>query len=255
MPRDYQRQAAEVFYAGGSARGGSGPIVLPCGAGKTIVGMVAMQQLQTSTLILSPNTIAVRQWINELLDKTTLSEDLVGEYSGLQKEIRPVTISTYQILTYHKRGAAKGSPEEYPHFELLNARNWGLIIYDEVHLLPAPVFRITAELQARRRLGLTATLVREDGLEGDVFSLEFAVGVEVFLAGVAGEVARLDMEFVSFQGLGQGNALVLPWGLRDGRVLIPINPAYPRNPKIGYPWVQRVSEWARRGSNPRTSRM
>ncbi len=169
--RDYQRQAAEVFYAGGSARGGSGTIVLPCGAGKTIVGMAAMQQLQTSTLILSPNTVAVRQWISELLDKTTLSADLVGEYSGLQKEIRPVTISTYQIITYRKRGAAKGSAEEFPHFGLFNARNWGLIIYDEVHLLPAPVFRITAELQARRRLGLTATLVREDGLEGDVFSL------------------------------------------------------------------------------------
>jgi len=169
--RDYQREAARVFHAGGSARGGSGTIVLPCGAGKTIVGMAAMHQLQTSTLILSPNTVAVRQWISELLDKTTLTEDLVGEYSGLQKEIRPVTISTYQIITYRKRGAVKGSLEEYPHFDLFNARNWGLIIYDEVHLLPAPVFRITAELQTRRRLGLTATLVREDNMEGDVFSL------------------------------------------------------------------------------------
>ncbi len=169
--RNYQREAAQVFHAGGSARGGSGTIVLPCGAGKTIVGMVAMQQLQTSTLILSPNTVAVRQWISELIDKTTLTEDLVGEYSGLQKEIRPVTISTYQIITYRKRGAARDTPEEFPHFDLFNARNWGLIIYDEVHLLPAPVFRITAELQARRRLGLTATLVREDNMEGDVFSL------------------------------------------------------------------------------------
>ncbi len=169
--RDYQRQAAEVFYAEGSARGGSGTIVLPCGAGKTIVGMAAMQQLQTSTLILSPNTVAVRQWISELLDKTSLTADQVGEYTGLQKEIRPVTISTYQIVTYRKRRTSPDSVEEYPHFELFNARNWGLIIYDEVHLLPAPVFRITAELQARRRLGLTATLVREDGLEGDVFSL------------------------------------------------------------------------------------
>ncbi|MBN1428394.1 MAG: DEAD/DEAH box helicase [Anaerolineae bacterium] len=169
--RDYQCQAAEVFYAGGSARGGSGTIVLPCGAGKTMVGMAAMQQLQTSTLILSPNTVAVRQWIDELLDKTSLTEDLIGEYSGLQKDIRPVTISTYQMITYRKRGSEKGSAEEYPHFELFNARNWGLIIYDEVHLLPAPVFRITAELQARRRLGLTATLVREDGMESDVFSL------------------------------------------------------------------------------------
>lgn len=164
--RHYQSEAAEVFYAGGSARGGSGVIVLPCGAGKTIVGMAAMAQLQTSTLILTPNTVAVRQWLSELLDKTSLSEDLVSEYSGLQKDIRPVTVSTYQILTYRKRGT-----DEFPHFSLFSARNWGLIIYDEVHLLPAPVFRITAELQARRRLGLTATLVREDGMEGDVFSL------------------------------------------------------------------------------------
>lgn len=164
--RHYQTEAAEVFHAGGSARGGSGVIVLPCGAGKTIVGMAAMSQLQTSTLILTPNTVAVRQWMSELVDKTSLTEDLIGEYSGLQKDIRPVTVSTYQILTYRKRGT-----EEFPHFGLFSARNWGLVIYDEVHLLPAPVFRITAEIQARRRLGLTATLVREDGMEGDVFSL------------------------------------------------------------------------------------
>lgn len=168
--RQYQSESAEVFHASGSARGGSGVIVLPCGAGKTIVGMAVMGQLQTSTLILTPNTVAVRQWIHEILDKTSLTEDQVGEYSGLQKDIRPVTVSTYQILTYRKRNA--GTPEaEFPHFGLFSARNWGLIIYDEVHLLPAPVFRITAELQARRRLGLTATLVREDGMEGDVFSL------------------------------------------------------------------------------------
>jgi DNA excision repair protein ERCC-3 len=164
--RHYQEEAADVFYAGGAARGGSGVVVLPCGAGKTIVGMAAMAQLQTSTLILTPNTVAVRQWMTELIDKTSLTEDLVGEYSGLQKDIRPVTVSTYQILTYRKRDSA-----EFPHFGLFSARNWGLVIYDEVHLLPAPVFRITAEIQARRRLGLTATLVREDGLEGDVFSL------------------------------------------------------------------------------------
>ena len=164
--RRYQEESAEVFHASGSARGGSGVIVLPCGAGKTIVGMAAMAQLQTSTLILTPNTVAVRQWINELMDKTSLTEDLIGEYTGLQKNIRPVTVSTYQILTYRKRGT-----EEFPHFSLFNARNWGFIIYDEVHLLPAPVFRITAEIQARRRLGLTATLVREDGMEGNVFSL------------------------------------------------------------------------------------
>jgi DNA excision repair protein ERCC-3 len=165
--RRYQSEAAEVFHSGGSAQGGSGVVVLPCGAGKTIVGMAAMAQLQTSTLILTPNTIAVRQWMSELVDKTSLTADMVGEYSGLQKDIRPVTVSTYQILTYRKRG----SGDEFPHFGLFSARNWGLIIYDEVHLLPAPVFRITAEIQARRRLGLTATLVREDGMEGDVFSL------------------------------------------------------------------------------------
>jgi DNA excision repair protein ERCC-3 len=164
--RHYQEESADVFHAGGSAHGGSGVIVLPCGAGKTIVGMAVMAQLQTSTLILTPNTVAVRQWISELIDKTSLTEDMIGEYTGLQKDIRPVTVSTYQILTYRKRGT-----QDFPHFSLFSARNWGLIVYDEVHLLPAPVFRITAEIQARRRLGLTATLVREDGMEGDVFSL------------------------------------------------------------------------------------
>ncbi len=172
--RDYQREAADIFYAGGAARGGSGVVVLPCGAGKTMVGMAAMEQMQCNTLILTPSTVAVRQWIDELLDKTTLTEDQIGEYSGHRKEIRPVTISTYQTMTYRKRGTkGRGLPmiEEFPHFQLFDKRNWGLIIYDEVHLLPAPVFRITAEIQARRRLGLTATLVREDGREEDVFSL------------------------------------------------------------------------------------
>ncbi|MEA3341693.1 MAG: DNA repair helicase XPB, partial [Chloroflexota bacterium] len=172
--RDYQQDAADIFYAGGASHGGSGVIVLPCGAGKTMVGMAAMEQMQCNTLILSPNTVAVRQWIDELLDKTTLTEDQIGEYTGRRKEIRPVTISTYQTMTYRKRGTKnRGLPmiEEFPHFQLFDKRDWGLIIYDEVHLLPAPVFRITAELQARRRLGLTATLVREDGREEDVFSL------------------------------------------------------------------------------------
>jgi DNA excision repair protein ERCC-3 len=172
--RRYQQESADVFYAGGAAHGGSGVVVLPCGAGKTMVGMAVMAEMQCSTLILSPNTVAVRQWIDELLDKTTLTEDQIGEYTGLRKEIRPVTISTYQTMTYRKRGTNKpGVPllEQFPHFGLFNERDWGLIIYDEVHLLPAPVFRITAELQARRRLGLTATLVREDGRETDVFSL------------------------------------------------------------------------------------
>ncbi len=172
--RDYQREAAEIFYAGGAAYGGSGVVVLPCGSGKTMVSMAVMDMMQCNTLILTPNTVAVRQWIDELLDKTALNRDQIGEYSGHRKEIRPVTISTYQTMTYRKRGT-KGRGltmlEEFPHFQLFNERNWGLIIYDEVHLLPAPVFRITAELQARRRLGLTATLVREDGREEDVFSL------------------------------------------------------------------------------------
>jgi DNA excision repair protein ERCC-3 len=164
--RQYQTEAAEIFHAGGSERGGSGVICLPCGAGKTVVGMAAMATLQKRTLILCTNITAVRQWIREMLDKTTLREDEVGEYTGEIKQLRPVTVTTYQILTYRKK---KG--DAFPHFEIFNAMNWGLIIYDEVHLLPAPVFRMTAEIQARRRLGLTATLVREDGREDDVFSL------------------------------------------------------------------------------------
>jgi DNA excision repair protein ERCC-3 len=164
--RPYQRDAVEIFYAGGKASGGSGVIVLPCGAGKTMVGMGVMNKLQTATLILTPSTVAVRQWIAELLDKTDLSPDDLGEYSGLVKEIRPVTITTYQILTHRRRRA-----DDFPHFRLFDERDWGLIIYDEVHLLPAPIFRITAQIQARRRLGLTATLIREDGRETDVFSL------------------------------------------------------------------------------------
>ena len=164
--RDYQDEAAKIFYAGGGPEGGSGTIVLPCGAGKTIVGIAVLNQYQCQTLILTTNITASRQWKQELLDKTTLREDQIGEYSGERKEIRPVTVATYQILTYRKK---KGGA--FPHFEIFNQGNWGLIIYDEVHLLPAPVFRFTAEIQARRRLGLTATLVREDGLETDVFSL------------------------------------------------------------------------------------
>jgi len=164
--RDYQREAAEIFYAGGEARGGSGVIVLPCGAGKTMVGLGVMFKAKCHTLILSTNTIAVRQWIDELLDKTMLSREDVGEYTGERKEIRPITVTTYQILTYRKSKAA-----DFTHIGLFSEMDWGLIIYDEVHLLPAPVFRMTAEIQARRRLGLTATLVREDGKEDDVFSL------------------------------------------------------------------------------------
>lgn len=165
-PRDYQREAAEIFHASGSDRGGSGVIVLPCGAGKTVVGMDVMARVQRHTLILTTSVVAVRQWRSELLDKTSLAPDQIGEYSGETKEIRPVTAATYQVVTYRK--AKSGA---FPHFGLLTEHGWGLIIYDEVHLLPAPMFRITAEIQARRRLGLTATLIREDGLEQDVFSL------------------------------------------------------------------------------------
>jgi len=164
--RPYQQQAADAFYAKGDDRGGAGVIVLPCGAGKTIVGISCMTQLQTSTLILTTNVTAIRQWKQELMDKTTLSEEEIGEYSGNTKEIRQVTIATYQIMTY--RPDKEG---DFPHLSLFNDRNWGLIIYDEVHMLPAPVFQVTAGLQARRRLGLTATLVREDGKEEDVFAL------------------------------------------------------------------------------------
>ena len=164
--RDYQQEAADIFYASGTARGGSGVVVLPCGAGKTIVGLACMAQVQASTLVLTTNVTATRQWIAELLDKTTLTEDLIGEYSSYTKDIRPVTLATYNILTWRA-----GRDQPFEHLDLFDQRDWGLIIYDEVHLLPAPVFQVTAGLQARRRLGLTATLVREDGREDDVFAL------------------------------------------------------------------------------------
>lgn len=164
--REYQQDSVDIFHAGGSARGGSGVLVLPCGAGKTVIGIGCMARLGQRTLILTTNITALRQWIAEILDKTTLTEDQVGEYSGERKEIKPVTVSTYQLLTYRK-----SKDGEFAHMDLFNAENWGLIIYDEVHMLPAPVFRTVANIQARRRLGLTATLVREDGAEDDVFSL------------------------------------------------------------------------------------
>ncbi len=157
--RPYQSQAADGFW-----HGGSGVIVLPCGAGKTIVGAAAMARAQATTLVLVTSTVAARQWREELMRRTSLTDTEIGEYSGSRKEIRPVTIATYQVMATRRKGV-------YRHLELLDARDWGLIIYDEVHLLPAPIFRMTADLQARRRLGLTATLVREDGREGDVFSL------------------------------------------------------------------------------------
>ena len=157
--RKYQELAAEGFW-----HGGSGVVVLPCGAGKTIVGAAAMAHAKATTLILVTNTVAARQWREELLRRTDLNEDDSGEYSGAKKEIRPVTIATYQVMTTRKQGV-------YAHLDLFDAIDWGLIIYDEVHLLPAPIFRFTADIQSRRRLGLTATLVREDGMEGEVFSL------------------------------------------------------------------------------------
>jgi DNA excision repair protein ERCC-3 len=157
--RDYQAMAADSFW-----EGGSGVVVLPCGAGKTMVGAAAMAKSKTTTLILVTNTVAGRQWRDELIRRTTLTEDEIGEYSGEKKEIRPVTIATYQVVTRKTKG-------EFRALELFDSRDWGLIIYDEVHLLPAPVFRMTSDLQSRRRLGLTATLVREDGREDDVFSL------------------------------------------------------------------------------------
>ena len=157
--RQYQEHAAEGFW-----HGGSGVVVLPCGAGKTIVGAAAMAHAKATTLILVTNTVAARQWRDELLRRTSLNEDEIGEYSGAKKEIRPVTIATYQVMTKKKNGV-------YAHLDLFDSYDWGLIIYDEVHLLPAPIFRFTADIQSRRRLGLTATLVREDGMEGEVFSL------------------------------------------------------------------------------------
>jgi DNA excision repair protein ERCC-3 len=157
--RPYQKEAVESFW-----HGGSGVVVLPCGAGKTIVGAAAMATAKATTLILVTNTVSARQWREELLKRTSLTDDEIGEYSGAKKEVRAVTIATYQVMTTRRKGV-------YAHLELLDARDWGLIVYDEVHLLPAPIFRMTANLQARRRIGLTATLIREDGREGDVFSL------------------------------------------------------------------------------------
>ncbi|MCZ1267277.1 DNA repair helicase XPB, partial [Paenibacillus tundrae] len=163
--RPYQRDAVDAFE-GSEGMGGSGLLVLPCGAGKTVIGMAVLERLQCECLILTSNTTSVRQWIQELQDKTTITNEQIGEYSGQKKQVKPVTVATYQILTHRKSKDA-----DFTHIKLLSERQWGLIIYDEVHLLPAPVFRATADIQATRRLGLTATLVREDGCEQDVFSL------------------------------------------------------------------------------------
>jgi DNA excision repair protein ERCC-3 len=164
--RPYQQEAAAAFYQSGRTQGGNGVVVLPCGAGKTIVGMAVMAEVQENTLILATSQTSLEQWRRELLDKSDLHPQDIAEYTRERKSTGPVTLVTYQMLTYRP-----SRDEEFVHFKLFHARSWGLIIYDEVHLLPAPVFRITAELQSRRRLGLTATLIREDGLEGDVFAL------------------------------------------------------------------------------------
>ncbi|MCC2670673.1 MAG: box helicase [Armatimonadetes bacterium] len=174
--REYQVEAVENFWVGGTERGGSGVLVLPCGAGKTVIGIAAMAKAQMQTLILATGITAARQWRDEILDKTDLTPEMIAEYSGEDKSLAPVTIATYQVMTYRKGGKKEKKEDEedlanFPHLALFSAQNWGLIIYDEVHLLPAPVFRMTAEIQAKRRLGLTATLVREDGREDDVFSL------------------------------------------------------------------------------------
>lgn len=166
MIRDYQQEAVRAFYADGSHYGGNGVLVLPCGAGKTIIGIGTICKVKTATLILTTNTASVRQWIDELLDKTDLDPQLIGEYTGEQKDVKPITVTTYQMLTYRRK-----TDDEFPHMQLFHQRNWGLLIYDEVHLLPAPIFRMTANIQAKRRLGLTATLIREDGKEDEVFSL------------------------------------------------------------------------------------
>jgi len=164
--RDYQQAALDAFYRGGSEEGGSGVVVLPCGAGKTVVGIAAMAQLGCATLILTPNATSVRQWIDEIVGKTNVPRHTVGAYDGSSKQVRPITVATYHILAH--RPSRSGM---FPHMQLLQKRDWGLLIYDEVHLLPAPIFRVTADIQATRRLGMTATLVREDGHEQDVFSL------------------------------------------------------------------------------------
>ncbi len=171
--RTYQSEAVASWWADGSAAGGNGVLVLPCGAGKTVIGLAAMAQAGSSTLVVATSILAARQWVTELLDKTDLSPDQIGEYSGERKQVRPVTVATYQVLTWRDPAVADGAPltERHPHLGLFDAQSWGLVVYDEVHLLPAPVFRATAQIQAVRRLGLTATLVREDGKEPDVFAL------------------------------------------------------------------------------------
>lgn len=220
--RPYQEEAVSSFHAGGGPRGGAGVVVLPCGAGKTVVGIGAMERLRTSTLILSTSTVAVHQWRDELLDKTDLGAGQIGEYTGGEKQIRPVTLTTYQMLTHRA-----SREEEFKHLELLRRSDWGLIIYDEVHLLPAPVFRVTAEIQVRRRLGLTATLVREDGREDDVFAL---IGPK-----------RYDLSWKVLEGQGylaEATCLEIRLGLPDAR-------------RIEYAVAERRERFRLAAENPR----
>lgn len=220
--RDYQRRALELFVGDGGARGGSGVVVLPCGAGKTIVGAAALASLGRAALILTSGVTSVRQWKQELLQKTTLKEEQIGEYAGTVKQVRPVTITTYQMLTNRKR-----EENEYGHFKLFGERDWGLIIYDEVHLLPAPVFRMTADLQATRRLGLTATLIREDGLAEDVFSL---IGPKLFDLGWKklegdGWIASVECEEIRVPLSREAESLYLAAGHRARHRIAGENPA------------------------------
>jgi DNA excision repair protein ERCC-3 len=224
--RDYQRVAAATFHAAGTERGGSGVIVLPCGAGKTVVGMACMAELQCSTLVLTTSVTAVQQWISELLDKTDLRADQIGAYHSGAKEIRPVTVATYQILTH--RGRRDGG---FTHLGLFDERDWGLIVYDEVHLLPAPIFQVTAGLQARRRLGLTATLVREDGHEEDVFALIGPKKAEVpwkvlerqgWIAEAACTEVRVEMP----------EALRMPYALAEPRLQFRLASENPRKARL-----------------------
>jgi DNA excision repair protein ERCC-3 len=239
--RSYQQDAADAFHGAGGDRGGSGVVVLPCGAGKTVVGMACMARVGASTLVLTTSVTAVRQWIAELLDKTTLQADQVGEYTGGAKDVRPVTVATYQVLTHRDRADAA-----FKHLELFDQRDWGLIVYDEVHLLPAPVFQVTATLQARRRLGLTATLVREDGREDDVFALIGPKKAEVPWKELEGQgwIATATCTEVR---VPMPEDLRMPYAVADAREKFRIaseNPPRPRWCAASWPRIPASPRWS-----------
>jgi DNA excision repair protein ERCC-3 len=171
--RTYQVDALDQWWRDGSPAGGNGVVVLPCGAGKTLVGLAALAAVASHALVVCTTVSAIRQWIREAVERTSLRAEDVGEWSGQVKQLRPVTFATYHSLVWADPAADPEADLEarHPNLRLFNEQAWGLIVYDEVHLLPAPVFRATARIQAVRRLGLTATLVREDNREGDIFSL------------------------------------------------------------------------------------